>query len=236
MSRGPSFVALETARAPIACYVTDGLSLAPTSDLLDAICNALDCDVDWIQVREKETPARDLLELTRYAIEAAHNASENSTRGARIFVNDRLDVALAARAAGVHLSDKSIPVAEAIRWRHESRHGSRVHPDFIIGASCHSLAEAQTAERDGASYVFFGPVFDTPSKREFGPPQGLDRLKAVCATVKIPVIAIGGINEENAGSCIHAGARGIAAIRLFQRNVYADGTDLRNFIAAIHAL
>jgi thiamine-phosphate pyrophosphorylase len=88
--------------------------------------------------------------------------------------------------------------------------------DFQIGVSCHSIQEATRAEKDGASYVFFGPVFSTPSKERFGPPQGLQKLAEVCRALSVPVLAIGGVDTENAISCYHAGASGIAAIRLFQ--------------------
>jgi thiamine-phosphate pyrophosphorylase len=216
----------------IVCYVTDSSSLPANSHLLDCIRSALSAGVDWIQIREKILPASELLDLTRDAIAATHNASCDSPNAARIFVNDRLDVALAAGAAGVHLGGESIPVAAAADW---CRTGS-APAGFVVGASCHGDDEARAAERAGADYIFFGPVFDTPSKRSYGAPQGLERLGKVCAAVKIPVIAIGGINEKNAAACIRAGASGIAAIRLFQKNVNGDGAELRNFIATIHAL
>jgi len=88
--------------------------------------------------------------------------------------------------------------------------------DFLIGVSCHSLGSARAAEKGGADYVFFGPVFETPSKAAFGAPQGIERLREVCAALRIPVLAIGGVNAENLRDCIQAGAAGIAAIRLFQ--------------------
>jgi thiamine-phosphate pyrophosphorylase len=131
--------------------------------------------------------------------------------GARILVNDRLDVALAANAAGIHLGEKSLPLETVAEWRRSSG-----RTDFQIGVSCHSLEAARAAERGGANYIFFGPVFATPSKAAFGAPQGVERLREVCAVVKIPVLAIGGINLENARECINAGAAGVAAIRLFQ--------------------
>lgn len=143
--------------------------------------------------------------LVRRAVE------DTQSTGARILVNDRLDVALAANAAGIHLGEKSLPLGAVAEWRRSS--GRR---DFLIGVSCHSLEAARAAELGGADYVFFGPVFATPSKAAFGPPQGLDRLREVCAAVKIPVVAIGGVNLENARACLDAGAAGIAAIRLFQ--------------------
>jgi thiamine-phosphate pyrophosphorylase len=85
-----------------------------------------------------------------------------------------------------------------------------------VGASCHSLEGAKSAASGGAGYLFFGPVFATPSKAAFGPPQGVERLAEVCRAIAIPVLAIGGITLENAGACLAAGAAGLAAIRLFQ--------------------
>jgi len=173
--------------------------------LRDAIRNAIAAGADWIQIREKDLEARWLTELARFAV------AESRAQGARVFVNDRLDVLLAAGAAGVHLGEKSLPVEEVAAWRNST--GRR---DFQIGVSCHSLESARAAERAGADYIFFGPVFETPSKMAFGPPQGAKRLKEICASVNIPVLAIGGVNLENARACIEAGAAGVAAIRLFQ--------------------
>ncbi|MBI3485067.1 MAG: thiamine phosphate synthase, partial [Acidobacteria bacterium] len=96
------------------------------------------------------------------------------------------------------------------------------------GASCHSLAEAQAAERDGAHYLIFGPVFSTPSKSQFGAPQGIARLEEACRAVRIPVLAIGGITLDNAHECLRAGAAGIAAIRLFQ-----DASDLPALVSSL---
>ncbi len=170
------------------------------------IRGAVGAGVDWIQIREKNLSARELLRLTRAAMAAAGS-------GPRILVNDRLDAALAAGAAGVHLGSESVPVSDVVRW---CRNGRAPH-GFLIGRSCHHLGEAVDAERAGADYVFFGPVFATPSKLEYGPPQGLARLEEVCRAVHVPVLAIGGITEENAAECLRAGAAGIAAIRLFQQ-------------------
>jgi thiamine-phosphate pyrophosphorylase len=91
-----------------------------------------------------------------------------------------------------------------------------VDRSFLIGASCHSIETAQAAQRDGAHYIFFGPIFATPSKAAFGAAQGITRLAEVCQAVAIPVIAIGGITTDNANSCMQVGAAGLAAIRLFQ--------------------
>jgi thiamine-phosphate pyrophosphorylase len=136
---------------------------------------------------------------------------------ARIIVNDRLDVVLAAGANGVHLGGSSLPVAEVRAWLRQEGARLKVAEDFLVGRSCHSIAEAQQAERDGANYIIFGPVYATPSKAQYGAPQGLERLTEVCRAVQIPVLAIGGIAAENASACLRAGAAGIAAIRLFQQ-------------------
>jgi thiamine-phosphate pyrophosphorylase len=152
------------------------------------------------------------MELARLAV------AETSSSPTKIFINDRLDVALVAGAAGVHLGEQSLPPEQVNEWR---RAAGRI--DFQIGASCHSLESARAAERAGADYIFFGPIFATPSKAAFGPPQGTLRLLEVSASVQIPVIAIGGINAENASECIEATAAGIAAIRLFQDAKSAEG-------------
>jgi thiamine-phosphate pyrophosphorylase len=186
----------------------------------DAIRRAAAAGTGWIQIRQKDLAARTLVELTRFAI------VETRATAARVLVNDRLDVALAANAAGVHLGEKSLPLETVSEWRR-----SAGRPDFLIGVSCHSLEAARAAARGGADYVFFGPVFATPSKAAFGPPQGIERLREVCASVEIPVLAIGGVNLENARACITAGASGIAAIRLFQD--IADQAELATRLNAI---
>ena len=167
--------------------------------------------IHWVQIREKDLPARELLALVREAVATAQGSTT------RIVVNDRLEVALSAGAAGVHLGEQSLPVAEVVGWRRAAESRARVPAGFLIGASCHSQEAALEAERAGADYVFFGPVFATPSKAAFGPPQGIAKLTEVCRSLSIPVVAIGGISAENFSGCFVAGAAGIAAIRLFQR-------------------
>lgn len=198
---------------PILCYVTDRKTLGTgtpeaAGDPLLAIRRAIAAGVDWIQIREKDMPTRPLLHLARSAVAAAQSSTT------RILINDRLDVALAASAAGVHLGEASLPATAVERWRH----AGRAPAGFLMGASSHSLAAAGEAEGAGADYIFFGPVFATPSKAAYGPPQGLERLAEVCRSVRIPVLAIGGIHLENAALCLAAGASGFAAIRLFQES------------------
>lgn len=177
----------------------------PAQLLHDFIRRAVASGASWIQIREKDLEARDLVDLARFAVE------ESRSTGSRVLINDRLDVAVAANAGGVHLGEKSLPLETVVEWR---RSVGRV--DFLIGVSCHSLESARAAERGGADYIFFGPVYATPSKAAFGAPQGLDRLREVCASVEIPVLAIGGVNRGNAEECLESGASGIAGIRMFQ--------------------
>jgi len=204
--------------------VTDRKSLAAGeagAGVLGKIRAAIAAGVDWVQIREKDLSAQELLGLARESVTAAG--------GARVIVNDRLDVALAAGAAGVHLGRESLGAREVVSWCR----GGHAPAEFLVGVSCHSLAEAREAERAGAGYIFFGPVFDTPSKRGMGEPQGLARLGEICRVVKIPVLAIGGVSEENAAECIRAGAAGIAAIRMFQDA--RDAETLKQAVTRLHA-
>ena len=212
---------------PIVCYVTDRKALSgekTPSALLDKIRAAAAAGVDWVQIREKDLPARELLALVREAVALGSDRPGSM----QMIVNDRLDVALAAGAAGVHLGHASVPARDVVRW---CRAGN-APADFLVGVSCHSLEGAQEAESAGASYTYFGPIHETPSKIPFGKPHGVEELAHVAKAVRIPVIAIGGVNESNAAECIRAGAAGIAAIRMIQdaSNVVA----LKKAIEAIH--
>ena len=217
--------------APVVCYVTDRKSLdssGSNQNLLATIRAAIASGVDWVQIREKDLSARALLRLTRDAIDLLRRG-QSRPKAVRIIVNNRLDVALAAGADGVHLGGGSVPAREAIRWL---RNGNRPG-DFLVGVSCHNLEEARAAEDAGAHYAFFGPVFDSPAKRSFGAPQGVARLEEVCRSLKIPVLAIGGIGPENARECLTARASGIAAIRMFQRAGGAEDT-LKMQVGRLH--
>ena len=218
---------LPALKTPIVCYVTDRKSLAEGDSgagVLGRIRAAIAAGVDWVQIREKVLSGRELLGLVQEAVAAGG--------GARVIVNDRLDMALAAGAAGVHLGRESLGARDVVRWCKSS--GGNAPADFLVGVSCHSLADAREAESAGAAYIFFGPVFDTPSKRGMGEPQGVARLEEICRSVAIRVLAIGGVNEQNAGDCIRAGAAGIAAIRLFQDT--RDAETLKDAVKRLHAL
>jgi thiamine-phosphate pyrophosphorylase len=224
-------------RRPILCYVTDRRSLAKAAEggachaLLHVIEAAAAAGIDWIQIREKDLSAREHSWLTHEAL--CRTARSQGDRGIapRIIVNERLSVALSEGASGVHLGVGSLPLKE-IRSSlagHELHHSGK--PPILIGSSCHSQQATALAAADGADYIIFGPIFATPSKAMYGPPQGLDRLAEVCASVSIPVLAIGGITLENAASCLAHGASGLAAIRLFQ-----DASDLKTVVERLHNL
>ncbi len=175
----------------IRCYITG----TPAS--IETIERNIADGVDWIQIRDKEMPARQLLDLVRRAL----------TKGTKILVNTRMDVALAAGAAGVHLPAGSPP---PFRLR------PLTPPGFLIGVSCHTLQEVRAAETEGADYVVFGPVFTPLSKGSDLPPRGLNGLAQAAHAVQIPVLALGGVTRDNTAACIAAGAAGIAGISLFQ--------------------
>ncbi|MBM3162338.1 MAG: thiamine phosphate synthase [Chlorobi bacterium] len=150
-------------------------------------------------IREKHLDAATLLDL------CVTVKSRAAGTGAKILVNERADIAAAAALDGVHLQESSCP-ADKLR----SLKGA-----MLTGKSTHSPDSAMRAVDEGVDYLVFGPVFDTPSKRRFGSPQGTEKLHVVCRTVPVPVFAIGGISPENAALCRSAGAHGIAAISLF---------------------
>jgi thiamine-phosphate pyrophosphorylase len=208
--------------SPLLCYVTDrhSLSVANEAESVPALTQKLEhiaaAGVDWVQIREKDLPARELASLTRQALAIGAKVSAKRATAFRVLINDRLDVAIAERANGVHLGELSLPVAEAKRLIASAVRKKAVDESFLVGLSTHSIEVAQAAERDGADYIFFGPIFATPSKASYGEPQGLTRVAELCRSVSIPLLAIGGITPENATSCLQAGAAGLAAIRLFQ--------------------
>lgn len=179
----------------IRCYITDRRLLGAGVSLLDVIARA---DADWVQIREKDLSARELFDVVRNAIPL----------GKKIIVNTRMDVALAAGAAGLHLTENSIAPD---RWR------SIAPPGFLIGVSCHTVDQVRRAAQNGADYVLFGPVYAPLSKASDLPPRGLTGLAEAVQSVEIPVLALGGITRENAAACIEQGAAGIAAISLFER-------------------
>ena len=164
------------------------------TDSLEVAARAAREGVDMIQIRAKELSGRALAELVRSAVAASNN----------VLVNTRTDVALACGARGVHLPADSIAPSTIRRI---------VPSDFLIGVSCHTIDELQAAEREGADFAVFGPVFPSPTKPVT--PIGIDALRAATRAVRLPIYALGGVTAENAQLCIQAGAAGVAGISLF---------------------
>jgi thiamine-phosphate pyrophosphorylase len=165
--------------------------------LLDVVEAALRGGADAVQLREKDLSARALHDL------ACRLRGLCDRYGARLLINDRIDVALAVKADGVHLPVNSFLPADARRLLGDDR---------FIGSSVHNFAEARAAAAGGSDFIVFGPVFDTPSKRAYGPPVGLDALAQVAREAAVPVIAIGGISAESVDAVGREGASGVAVI------------------------
>lgn len=175
-----------------------GLSL---DALVQRTIGAADAGADVIQVRERDLPDAPLVTLVRRIIESA------SGRDVRVIVNDRVDVAIAAGAGGVHLRGDSAPA---------SRVRAIAPGGFLIGRSVHSLAGIDAAIADGAcDYLLFGTVFPSSGKPDGHPVAGLDALKAACRRSSLPVIAIGGVTRARVPALLDAGAAGFAAVGLF---------------------
>jgi thiamine-phosphate pyrophosphorylase len=221
-------------------YITDrsqfgGDELARRDALLAKIAEAAAAGVDYIQLREKNLSGRQLEGLAREVVAVVHeNVLENST-ATRVLINSRTDVALAAGAAGVHLRAGDIAprevrgILDCVATRlvpvkagqspasaqppHTARH-------FLVAASCHTVADVFHAEAGKADCAVFAPVFGKGGSAGTQP-IGIAALQEACRA-KIPVLALGGVNLRNAALCLHAGAAGIAGIRLFQENKIAD--------------
>ena len=195
---------------PITYAITSGATTSKTTpdddefaSILNLVQAAVAAQVSLVQIREKLLSTRVLYELVVRAVTLTRDSST------RLLVNDRFDVAHAAGADGVHLTTVSLPSA-VVR--------NACGPEFLIGASTHSLDEARAARDGGADFVVFGPVFETESKRAYGPPQGLEKLREVAAALQgFPVLAIGGITIDNAERCFEVGASGVAGISWFNR-------------------
>ena len=203
----------------ILCYITGrsqfpGPESARRKRLLAKIAEAARAGVDYIQLRERDLPARDLEELAREAM-AALLAARASRLGPRFLINSRADVALAVGAHGVHLrADDLSPREVRAIVRHAARYSPLTTRHFSVGVSCHTVAEVARAAAGHADFVLFGPVFE---KSGVAAPGGLALLRRACRA-RVPVLALGGVTLANARACLDAGAAGIAAIRLFQQN------------------
>jgi len=197
--------AILSRRTPLVYLISDRQMLQrrrlkpDTTTLIDFLRAAFRAGVDLIQLRERDLAPRDLLAIADAITPAARKA------GAALLINDRADLAACA-GAGVHLTTRSMP-ADAVR--------RAFGESLLIGASTHNLAEASAAEEAGADFIVFGPVFETESKKAYGPPVGLTALREVVERLTIPVIALGGIKPCNFQEALETGADGVAAISMF---------------------
>ncbi len=167
-----------------------------TDRFLSAVEEALQGGVSALQIREKDLNPKDLLAL------ALEVKALTQRYNAKLFINDRADIAVMARADGVHLTETSV----------QTRQVKNSFPDLIVGVSTHSIEGARLAETQGADFITFSPIYATPSKADYGAPQGLDLLREVSQAVRLPVLALGGITPQRVAECREHGAFGVAMI------------------------
>jgi thiamine-phosphate pyrophosphorylase len=165
--------------------------------LVALLAQAIGAGVRAIQLREKDLGTRELLALCRELLSLARRS------GARVLVNDRLDLVLAACADGVHLRADSLPVSMARQL---------LGPHRLIGVSAHSVEEVARAQADGADFVVLGPIYETASKRQYGRAIGLGPLAEATQRSRIPIFAIGGVTASRVPELRKAGAAGAAVI------------------------
>jgi thiamine-phosphate pyrophosphorylase len=184
-------------RHDFSLYLVTDRGLSRGRSTLDIVREAVAGGVSCVQLREKQCPTREFIAEAR-AIKAVLAAA-----GVPLIINDRLDVALAVAADGVHLGQQDMAIADA---------RAIAGPSLIIGISAESLADAVRAERDGADYVGISPVFATATKNDTAPPLGLAGIRQIRAAVSLPLVAIGGIHQDNAQAVLAAGADGLAVV------------------------
>ncbi len=181
----------------VSLYLVTDRSLSKGRATAEVVREAVAGGVTCVQLREKACGTREFLAEAR-AVKAVLQGT-----GVPLIINDRVDVALAVGAAGVHLGQQDMPMADARRLG---------PPGWIIGVSAESVEDAVRAEGEGADYVGVSPVFATPTKTDHAPPLGLDGLRRIRAAVKLPLVAIGGIHVGNAWEVVRAGADGLAVV------------------------
>ena len=184
-------------------FISDLKRFADENAFLSNLEQLLAAGLRLVQLREKELTAHQLYQLAQKARQLT------SDYGAKLLINDRIDVALATGADGVHLGGHSLSSTCAREI---------LGPDKIIGVSTHNDAEINAAQTGNADFITFGPVYFTPSKADYGLPQGISQLQNICERVTLPVYALGGVKPENAAHVHTAGAYGIAAISALQTN------------------
>lgn len=190
----------ENSSLPRICIVSSGKESDMETSLLLSLLKHLPRTIPcMVQIREKHFDAKHLYHL------CCHAKKLDLPPATLLLLNERTDIALATGFDGVHLPEGGCP-PEKLRV---------FAPGLLYGRSVHSIESARVAEDTGADFLFFGPVFDTPSKRQYGKPLGLEHLEKLCSSTVLPVYAIGGITSENAESCRNCGVHGIAALSLF---------------------
>jgi thiamine-phosphate pyrophosphorylase len=206
-------------------YITDRTQLAGDENarrqaLLDKIAEAAACGVDFIQLREKDLPVRDIESLAGAAVRIVREKSASTQRNAprtQLLINSRVDVAIACGADGVHLRADDISATDARRiWAFAA--GAHEASLPLVGVSCHTAEDVGRAASEGGDFVVFAPVFE---KKNEPTVAGLNGLREACRQ-NIRALALGGVNLGNARACIDAGAAGIAGIRLFQNGDMAE--------------
>jgi thiamine-phosphate pyrophosphorylase len=196
---------------PTLLLVTDRHATAGR-DLMSVVERALDAGLPAVQLRDKDLPGRALCSLAERLRVATRRT------GALLFVNDRVDIARAVEADGVQLGISTLPVDVA---------RTLLPAGALVGESTHAIDEVRATRAD---FVVFGPVYDTPSKRPYGPPQG-ERVRDAVAAAPVPLVAIGGIGPETAGVLRTAGVHGVAVIRAIL-DAADPGTATRALLAA----
>ncbi|UOF90430.1 thiamine phosphate synthase [Fodinisporobacter ferrooxydans] len=199
--------------------ITDGIKQLP--DLIHTVKKTLEGGADAIQLRYKSAPASDLWTIGQELLPIVQHHQR------RLLINDRIDVALAIPAHGVHLAGKSLPPKAARTICKEP---------FLIGCSIHSIEEAKQAEQQGVSYITFGHIFSTKSKPGM-PPRGIEALYEVVSAISIPVFAIGGIHADNIADVLQTGCAGIAVIGavMNEQNPEKATYELKNRMIACQA-
>jgi thiamine-phosphate pyrophosphorylase len=206
-------------RVDYALYLVSDRPLARGRPLPAVIAAAVAGGCTVVQLREKEASTREFLTLARAVKSVLASGS------APLIINDRIDVALACGADGVHLGQDDMPCAEARRFL-----GDRM----IVGVSVSTVDEARRAEAEGADYLGVGPIFATPTKADTPTPTGLAGLAAVRRATTLPLVAIGGVKATNATDVIAAGADGVAVVSAIM-SAEDPGRAARDLLAAVRA-
>lgn len=177
--------------------ISDRHQVSSNHNILSAIAAALAGGVQAVQLREKDLPASQLFELGMQLRQLTRRYD------AKLMINDRIDIAQAVDADGVHLTEQSLSVTQTRQL---------LGPDKLIASSTHTLERALQVEDEGADFITFSPVYYTPSKASYGAPQGIENLRLICEQTKLPVFALGGITPQRLAAVRQAGVAGVALI------------------------